>query len=327
MIKELLSGEIFKRMSHVLTQQGGRMQRLPIDELLRNHFERLGTKQMAVIPLAVLLIAIGILGVNVATTGSPVTMGHEFVGGTVISFLSDQTPEELMMEFSEYKPVDARAFGERKLMEFPPLDKETTNKLRAEISAKYTDVSISYTSPVYGRALQYQAVKGVLVAFAGMAILVFLFFRTFVPSVAVVLSAFSDIMIAAALMDVAGIKLSLATVAALLMLIGYSVDSDILLTERVLKRKGELSDKMTRAMGTGMTMTITSLCAVVVLFIVSSYSYVVASTFSRVDILADIAVVLTLGLLADLMNTWMLNAGILKWYMLKRARTGRGRRR
>ncbi|MHC1588651.1 MAG: protein translocase subunit SecF, partial [Methermicoccaceae archaeon] len=145
--------------------------------------------------------------------------------------------------------------------------------------------------------------------------------------VAVVLSAFSDIMIAAALMDVAGIKLSLATVAALLMLIGYSVDSDILLTERVLKRKGELSDKMTRAMGTGMTMTITSLCAVVVLFIVSSYSYVVASTFSRVDILADIAVVLTLGLLADLMNTWMLNAGILKWYMLKRARTGRGRRR
>ncbi|MHC1602794.1 MAG: protein translocase subunit SecF [Methermicoccaceae archaeon] len=296
------------------------MQNLPIDTMLREHFERLGTKQIVVVPFVVLLIALTILGANVATTGSPVAMGYEFMGGTVISFVSDQTPEELIAEFSEYMPVDARAFGERKLIEFPPLDKDSTDRLRGVISTKYTDVSISYTSPVYGKELQFQAVKGVLVAFLGMAILVFLFFRTFVPSLAVVLSAFSDIVIAAAMMDVVGVKLSLATVAALLMLIGYSVDSDILLTERVLKRKGELSDKMVKAMGTGMTMTLTSLCAVFVLFIVSTYSYVVASTFSRVDIIADIALVLTLGLIADLMNTWMLNAGILKWHVLRRGR-------
>ncbi|HIH70167.1 protein translocase subunit SecF [Methermicoccus shengliensis] len=291
-----------------------------IDGLLRYHFERLGTRKMLAIPLAVLLMALAVLGANTLITGSPITLGYEFVGGTVISFVSEQTPAELMAEFSEYGPVDARAFGERKLMEFPPLDRETTEKLRADISAKYSDVSISFTSPVYGRELQLQAVKGVLVAFLGMAVLVFLFFRTFVPSLAVVLSAFSDIVIAAALMDVAGIKLSLATVAALLMLIGYSVDSDILLTERVLKRKGELSEKIVKAMGTGLTMTITSLCAVLVLFIVSSYSYVFASTFSRIDILADIAVVLAFGLLADIMNTWMLNAAILKWYVQRRGR-------
>ena len=39
-------------------------------------------------------------------------------------------------------------------------------------------------------------------------------------------------------MRVVGIELSLGTLAALLMLIGYSVDSDILLTNRVLKRRG-----------------------------------------------------------------------------------------
>jgi len=291
-----------------------------IDSLLRHHFERLGTREMLAVPLIVLFIALAVLGTNTLTTGSPITLGYEFVGGTVISFVSDQTPAELMAEFSQYGPVDARAFGERKLIEFPPLDKDTTEKLRADIAAKYSDVSISFTSPVYGRELQLQAVKGVLVAFLGMAVLVFLFFRTFVPSLAVVLSAFSDIVIAAALMDVVGIKLSLATVAALLMLIGYSVDSDILLTERVLKRKGELSEKIVKAMGTGLTMTITSLAAVLVLLLVSSYSYVFASTFSRIDILADIAVVLAFGLLADIMNTWMLNAAILKWYMQRRGR-------
>ena len=58
------------------------------------------------------------------------------------------------------------------------------------------------------------------------------------PSGAVVLSAFADIVMTAAVMTVIGIELTLPTTAALLMLIGYSVDSDILLTMRVLKRQG-----------------------------------------------------------------------------------------
>ena len=49
--------------------------------------------------------------------------------------------------------------------------------------------------------------------------------------------------------------------AALLMLIGYSVDSDILLTNRVLKRQGNLADKMAGAFTTGFIMTSTAIAA------------------------------------------------------------------
>jgi preprotein translocase subunit SecF len=152
-----------------------------------------------------------------------------------------------------------------------------------------------------------------------MAAVVFLIFRTAVPSLAVVLSALSDITIAAAFMNLAGIELSLGTVAALLMLIGYSVDSDILLTTRVLKRRGTVEEKMSRAMHTGITMTTTTLAALVVMYLVSTYSYLVSSSLPQIPMLSDISIVLIFGLAADIMNTWLLNTAILRWHVERSA--------
>ncbi len=142
-----------------------------------------------------------------------------------------------------------------------------------------------------------------------MAIVVFVSFRTFVPSCAVVLSAFADMVMTAAMMNIIGIQLSLGTVAALLMLIGYSVDSDILLTTRVLKRQGKLNDKLTGAFHTGIIMTSTTIAAVTVLLIVS--------WAGQVEIVEEISAVLLMGLFFDILNTWLTNVGILKWYVLK----------
>ena len=110
-------------------------------------------------------------------------------------------------------------------------------------------------------------------------------------------------------MNVFGITLSLGTTAALLMLIGYSVDSDILLTTRLLKRKGKTDEKMQGAFRTGFIMTTTTLTAIAAMFVVSAIGQVI--------IIRDISAVLLIGLVVDLMNTWMLNAGLLKWYVQK----------
>ena len=73
-------------------------------------------------------------------------------------------------------------------------------------------------------------------------------------------------------------------------------------------------------MKTGMTMTLTTLAALIALFVVSSGSYLVSS-FTRIDIIRDISVVLIFGLIADIVNTWMTNVGILKWYLEKTGKT------
>ena len=143
-----------------------------------------------------------------------------------------------------------------------------------------------------------------------MAIVVFIAFRTFVPSVAVVLSAFADIVMTAGFMNVIGISLTLNTVAALLMLIGYSVDSDILLTMRTLKRQGKLEDKLSGAFRTGIIMTSTAIAAVAAMWVVSWWG--------QVDTINQIATVLLIGLVFDILNTWLTNAGIIKWYITKK---------
>ena len=160
---------------------------------------------------------------------------------------------------------------------------------------------------------QSDAVIGIIAAFALMAVVIFVIFRDFIPCIAVITSAFSDIMIAVALMNLFHIELTFGTFAALLMLIGYSVDTDILLTTKVLGEKKYLEKKIESCRATGLTMTGAAIAAFLILHIVSSYGYFVG--LSTIPTLSAISTVMIFGLLADIMNTWFLNAGLLKWYM------------
>ena len=284
-----------------------------LENFIKNHNER----QLVTIPLAVFAIALLIMVFVYSTSGSPVNLGMEFKGGTMISFQTDDPIEKLEADYSEYSLADVRKTGQRAVLQFGPMDNDEQLELEKKITSAYSSVEIRQVGAVYGKDLQVQALQAVVLSFIGMAIVVFLIFRSTIPSVAVVLSALSDISIAAAFMNITGIELSLGTVAALLMLIGYSVDSDILLTTRVLKRRGSANEKISLAMHTGITMTTTTLAALVVMYIVSTYSYVLTSTVSQINLLSDISIVLLFGLLADLMNTWLLNTGILRWYVNK----------
>ncbi|MEA1945250.1 MAG: protein translocase subunit SecF [Euryarchaeota archaeon] len=276
-------------------------------------------EQLVVLPLVALAIALVILGGMFVSTGAPVRLGFEFEGGTIITLATDDSHDLLKDAFSDYQIIDVRDSGSRRMIRFGPMEEAEKRSLVDKVNSDYgyATPEIKQMDPVYGESLQKQAIKAILISFCLMAVIVFLIFRTFVPSVAVVLSAFSDIAIASAFIAITRIELSLGTVAALLMLIGYSVDSDILLTTRLLKRRGSLDDKVTKAMTTGITMTGTTLAAIVVMYLVATYSYLIISSLPQISIISDISIVLIFGLVADLMNTWLLNLGILKWHMQK----------
>jgi len=147
-------------------------------------------------------------------------------------------------------------------------------------------------------------IKALALAFIFMAVVVIAYFREWLPSAAIVFCALSDIIITLAIMNLTGIKLSTGGVAALLMLIGYSVDSDILLTTKVLKRReGTLSQRVHSALKTGLTMQLTTLSALITLWAVAPPG-----------MLKQIALILICGLTVDLINTWMQNVGLLRWY-------------
>jgi preprotein translocase subunit SecF len=289
---------------------------LNIEKIIESYVKNITLKQMIIVPAILMLLSLSILGYTYIKTGSPVGLGVEFSGGTVITFDSTKSPDQLKEEFKSYPLIQAREeeTGSRRILQFGQMNENQLNGLTTKINSEYTKVEIKQMGEVVSKSLQKQALLAIILSFLGMAIVVFIIFRTFTPSIAVVISAFADIAFAAAMMDVFGVVLSMGTVAALLMLIGYSVDTDILLTTRLLKRKGELNEKIRDAMKTGLTMTTTTLAALIALFIVSSGTVM---SFIRIDIIRDISVVLIFGLFADIVNTWMTNVGILRWYIEK----------
>ena len=136
-------------------------------------------------------------------------------------------------------------------------------------------------------------------------------------------------------MNLFHVELSLGAVAALLMLIGYSVDSNILLTSKLVKkdvyrRKLNIDERLLSAKRTGLAMSSTTIGAMIVLFLVSIMGFFLSS-FSQISLLRDISMVLLFGLCADLMNTWLFNASLLRRYLLavekpKKRRKRRGRK-
>ena len=170
----------------------------------------------------------------------------------------------------------------------------------------------SYRSigPVLSAQALNQVYWALAIAFIFMSITVFIIFRNLVPSLAVIFAALSDIIIAAAGMSLFGIPLSLASVGGLLLLIGYSVDTDILLTTRVLKRReGTITERALDAMKTGLTMAAAAIGAMAALYIVTVFF------IPSAEALSNIAAVLIIGLVADVLATWLMNLGILRWYM------------
>ncbi|MCZ3367450.1 MULTISPECIES: protein translocase subunit SecF [Methanobacterium] len=175
-----------------------------------------------------------------------------------------------------------------------------------------TATILSYRSvgAVLSSAALTQIIYTLIFAFLFMSVTVFIVFRNFVPSMAVILAALSDIIIAAGGMSLFGIPLSLASVGALLLLIGYSVDTDILLTARVLKRReGTITERAINAMKTGFTMAAAAIGSMVALYVIVLFFIPSAAT------LQNIAEVLMIGLAADVIATWLMNLGILRWYM------------
>jgi len=278
--------------------------------LINYNIEKYTPGQLVVIPLVLLIASLLLLSLNMATTGMPVKPGIDFSGGTAVTLDTTETADQLRSAFAGYPLTEvSQGVNNVKFLKFGAMDDSQFRALAEQINLNYPDAKVDQIGESFGKTLQQQAVLALIFSFIGMAIVIFIAFRTFVPAAAVVISAFADMAMTAAAMNIIGIPLTLGTTAALLMLIGYSVDSDILLTNRVLKRQGKLIDKLKGAFDTGISMTSTTFAAIAAMLIIS--------WIGSVEILMQISAVLLIGLAFDVMNTWLTNAAILKWYVQK----------
>jgi len=288
-------------------------------------------KQLLIIPFLMLLFAFIVIGWQYSSTGDFMNKGISLKGGTAITITSDiadissvSIPELELALKKDFPKADINIRTQKDLSELVAIDVEVDitnetqlagfkNSLIKAIPGLTLDEigqNIKVSGSSLGATFFSQMIKAMIIAFILMGIVVFIQFKVPTPSLAVILAAFSDIVVTLAIVDLMGIKISTAGIAAFLMLIGYSVDTDVLLSTRVLKNtEGSVHQRVISALKTGLTMNITTLVAVGVGLLVSESV-----------IISQIMTIIFIGLLVDMVNTWIQNVGILRLYLEKKDR-------
>jgi preprotein translocase subunit SecF len=168
-----------------------------------------------------------------------------------------------------------------------------------------------YSSKEIGAALSKfffaKVVQVLILSFLFSSLVIVAVFRSGVPTLAVLFGAFADITVTLGVMGILQIPLSLASVAALLMLIGFSLDTDMMLTIRALKRtEDNVRTRVYESMKTGLTMNASAILAFSVL--------VAVSLALKVEVYYEIGAVAVIGSIVDFVATWLGNAATVLWY-------------
>ena len=286
-----------------------------LEPFLKKHY-----KKLMLIPILIMAISlIFVLSVK-SNTGEFLQKDVSLSGGMSLTIYTEeeinfeQLENNLKKDFPEIVIRSLSEFGTEKtiglVLETSSMDEESLkSQLENNINIKITDEnsSIEVVGSSLGESFYKQMVKALIYAFIFMSLAILITFRKMIPSFAVVVVALGDLIVTVAIINILNMRVSSAGIAALLLLIGYSIDTDVLLTTRILKkREGNISNAVTSSIKTGLTMTITTIAALSVAYFVST-SLILKQMFS----------IILIGLVVDIILTYLLNAPMLAAYAKK----------
>ena len=221
------------------------------------------------------------MGIHWAQTGTPVPLGVDFRGGTEVQVQFANTPDigAIRSAVSAAGISDAKiqAYGgeasrNEVLISLPEQKNETSldqgrqtvvNALKAHYSNPFdTDkgVKVDVVGPTVGKQLQSKAIMATLYSLLGM--LVYLWFRfQLIYGVAAVVACFHDTLITIGAFALTGQEISLTVIAAILTLVGYSMNDTIVVFDRIrenlrLSRREELADVVNRSINQTLSRTV-----------------------------------------------------------------------
>ena len=274
-------------------------------------------KILMAIPIIITIIAVIFIGVKYQQTGDLFNKDVSLRGGIAATVYTDNLFTEEQIKSSLQVDATVRTISEVTsgkqlgfIVEVSDLNrdqlKERLQNLGLELTSQ--NYSVEETGERLGQAFYRQLLFAIGLAFLLMGITIFITFRTIAPSLAVIFAAFMNLTVTVAVINLLGMNVSTAGIAGLLLIIGYSIDTDVLLTTWVLKKKeyGSLFQRMFHSMQTGLTMT---LCAIGVML--------VGLLVSNSIVIKEMFTIIFIALIVDIFATYLTNTGIL-WHYCKR---------
>ena len=221
----------------------------------------------------------GIISMSIhwAQIGSPVPLGVDFKGGTQVQVQFQQTPDAAQirsaLSAAGIKDAVVVRYGDQAsnemLISLPEqqneasLDegqKQIVDALHAHYGNPFTVRTVSVVGPTVGKQLEKQALLATLWSMAGM--LVYLWFRfQLIYGIAAVVACFHDTLITVGAFALLDKEISLTVIAAILTLVGYSMNDTIVVFDRIrenlrLSRRESLPDVVNRSINQTLSRTV-----------------------------------------------------------------------
>lgn len=279
-------------------------------------------RDMILIPL----VLAAIFAMAVIARGIPLSM--DFAGGTHLSISVENTenmPDASILESRLQSIIEGEINVHQTAKGYDIetstylTDNQVENQIKPYLSSEL-DIEGKYSVPkrmsgVITATHAERARNAVIGAAIAMGIIIFIALRHFTSVGSILLVVGLDALAVFGGMALLRIPLSFGSVTGLLLLIGYAVDTNILLSTKVLKRVGGTPrERAAEGMRTGLIMSGTSATALLVLnFIMTP------------PLIKEFSGALVMGILADMFNTWLLNSGILLRHVEQQQRIYHGR--
>ena len=219
------------------------------------------------------------MGWHMHTIHSPVPLGVDFRGGTEVQVQFTQPPDinaiRQATEAAGIKDASVVNYDEAKfnevLISLPEQTNESAldtgrqqivNALHAHYNNHFEDsgVKVDSVGPTVGHQLEKQASLATLYSMLGM--LVYLWFRfQLIYGVAAVVACFHDTLITVGAFALTNQEISLTVIAAILTLVGYSMNDTIVVFDRIrenlrLSRRESLPDVVNRSINQTLSRTV-----------------------------------------------------------------------
>ncbi|WP_420238735.1 protein translocase subunit SecF [Telmatobacter bradus] len=217
------------------------------------------------------------MGMHLASIGSIVPLGVDFRGGTEVQVQFQQTPDvgAIRTALNQAGIRDASvvtynvASANEVLVSLPEQQNESAldqgrqqivDALKGHYGNPFNVRDVQVVGPTVGKQLEIQAIKATLLSMAGM--LVYLWFRfQLIYGVAAVVACFHDTLITVGAFALLDKELSLTVIAAILTLVGYSMNDTIVVFDRIrenlrMSRKETLPDVVNRSINQTLSRTV-----------------------------------------------------------------------
>jgi preprotein translocase subunit SecF len=212
-----------------------------------------------------------------AHIGSPVPLSVDFSGGTQVQVQFAQTPDinKIRQATADAGIKDASVVvydvpsNNEVLISLPEQSNESAldlgrqqieDALKAHYGNPYTVRNVQVVGPTVGKQLEKQAALATLYSMAGM--LIYLWFRfQLIYGVAAVVACFHDTLITVGAFALTGQEISLTVIAAILTLVGYSMNDTIVVFDRIrenlrMSRRESLPDVVNRSINQTLSRTV-----------------------------------------------------------------------